>query len=95
MGSKAGGKAAYKTNTEREPGFYRRIGQLGGLAKKTRPSGFAAMPRHKVIEAGRKGGLVSKRGALTDEQKRKQSESMKAKWAERKEQAEHLSRKYQ
>jgi len=31
-------------------------GRKGGLAPKTKPSGFAAMPRERVREIGAKGG---------------------------------------
>lgn len=41
--------------------FYARIGKIGGSTPKTRPSGFRARPE-LASAAGRKGGLISKRG---------------------------------
>ena len=43
---------------EIDPDHYRKIGHLGGSSKKTKPSGFAAMPRRKVVAAGKKGGKI-------------------------------------
>lgn len=60
MGTKDGGKAAAATNKARYgENFYQRIGRIGG--KKGSTGGFAAN-RELAREAGRKGGLISKRG---------------------------------
>lgn len=60
-GSKQGGKKAAQTNYERHgKDFYREIGRKGGAAK-VGNKGFALNPQ-LAREAGRKGGLVSKRG---------------------------------
>ena len=63
-GTLAGGKAAAITNKERHGAdFYQRIAAIGG-AKGTKDGtikGFA-LSRERAIEAGRKGGQVSKRG---------------------------------
>jgi uncharacterized protein len=56
-GTKAGGAKASQTIRERDPDYYRRIGQAGGKAKV--PKGFAISG--KASEAGRKGGLVARR----------------------------------
>lgn len=59
-GTKAGGKKAAATNKARYgDDWYKKIGAAGGRSSNT--GGFAAMPRWKVVEAGRKGGRVSKR----------------------------------
>jgi general stress protein YciG len=61
-GTKEGGQAAAKTNKEQfGADWYKRLGKIGGLAHKTKPSGFAAMDKEKVREAGRRGGSRSKR----------------------------------
>lgn len=58
-GTKAGGKAAAATNkTKYGPDFYAKIGAKGGKLGKT--GGFFAN-RKLASEAGRKGGLISKR----------------------------------
>ena len=58
-GTKAGGKAAAKTNKEKHGAdFYRRIGAAGG--KKGRTGGFFAN-RELARIAGMKGGRVSRR----------------------------------
>lgn len=59
-GSRVGGIKTAKKNLERGPGFYKRIGKLGGLARV--PKGFATNPELARI-AGEKGGRISKRGA--------------------------------
>ena len=41
--------------------YYRRIGAMGGKAVHTKPRGFAANPE-LAREAGRIGGLISRRG---------------------------------
>lgn len=59
-GTKAGGRKAALTNYERHGrDFYARIGRKGGINGHT--GGFASMPKDKVREAGRKGGLISRR----------------------------------
>lgn len=59
-GTKAGGIKAAKTTKERHgDGFYARIGAKGGRNGHT--GGFNSNPELAKI-AGRKGGLVSKRG---------------------------------
>ena len=57
-GTKTGGLKAARTNTEREPGFYARIGRIGG--KNGHTGGFAANIE-LARAAGRKGGKISKR----------------------------------
>ncbi len=58
-GTKAGGLKAAKKNVERHgKDFYARIGAVGG--KKGHTGGFAAN-RELAREAGRKGGLISRR----------------------------------
>ena len=60
-GTKAGGVKAAKTNRKTYGhDFYARIGRMGGRNGHT--GGFASMPKWKVREAGRKGGLIGKRG---------------------------------
>lgn len=60
-GTIAGGKAAAATNKKRHgDDFYRKIGAKGGLLGKT--GGFYAN-RQLASEAGRKGGLISRRGS--------------------------------
>jgi general stress protein YciG len=59
-GTKAGGiKAAIKNKQLYGEDFYARIGAIGGKISKT--GGFAAN-RELAREAGRKGGLKSRRG---------------------------------
>lgn len=52
-----GGLKTAKVLKANEPNYYRRIGKLGGLAPKTKPSGFA--DRELASRAGKKGGLVA------------------------------------
>ena len=60
VGTKAGGIKAAKTNLLRNgKDFYHRIGKIGGQNGHT--GGFAANPELARI-AGRKGGLISRRG---------------------------------
>lgn len=63
-GTKAGGLKAAKTNLERDPNFYARIGSIGG--KNGHTGGFAANPE-LARRAGRKGGKISKRGPAKKE----------------------------
>lgn len=58
-GTKAGGKKAAQKNIAREPGFYARIGAIGG--KNGTTGGFAAN-RELARIAGAKGGRKSRRG---------------------------------
>ena len=58
-GTKAGGLKAAKKNLEKDPDFYKKIGAIGG--KKGTTGGFAAN-RELASIAGRKGGLISRRG---------------------------------
>lgn len=59
-GTTDGGKAAAETNKKRHGNdFYKRIGALGG--KKSTGGGFA-INRELAREAGRRGGLKSRRG---------------------------------
>lgn len=59
-GTKAGGLKAAATNIERHgKDFYKEMGRKGGKNGKT--GGFAANPKLAKI-AGRKGGLISRRG---------------------------------
>jgi len=62
-GTKAGGQRAASTNKQRHgKDFYSRIGAKGG--KNGHTGGFFA-DRDRAREAGRKGGLVSRRGKVT------------------------------
>lgn len=63
-----GGKLAAKTNKERHgENFYREIGAIGGKKGNADGAikGFAAMSREKRAEAGRKGGITSRRKRVT------------------------------
>ena len=61
-GNKTGGKLAAETNKKRHgEDFYKNIGSLGGKTPTLTPKGFAAMSLEKRQEAGRRGGLKSKR----------------------------------
>lgn len=65
MGTVEGGKKTSESNKKNYgDDFYIKIGQKGGSAKV--PKGFAKMDRDKVVEAGRKGGSISRRGRATD-----------------------------
>lgn len=57
-GTVLGGKKAAATNKRREPGFYGRIGAIGG--KRGHTGGFAAN-RELARIAGAKGGRISRR----------------------------------
>lgn len=60
-GTKEGGLKASATNKQLHgEDFYQRIGKKGG--ENGHSGGFASMPRWKVIECGRKGGQISRRG---------------------------------
>ena len=60
-GNREGGLKAAKTNLKREPGFYSRIGRIGGSAPTTKLKGFAADPK-LAKEVGRRIGLRTRRG---------------------------------
>jgi len=63
-GTVTGGKKAGQTNKQKYGNdFYQNIGRLGGL--KSRGGGFAANPQ-LAREAGRKGGLKSRKPKLDD-----------------------------
>lgn len=68
-GTKVGGRKAARTNRERHgDDFYVRIGRIGG--KNGHEGGFASdeigedglTGRQRAVIAGRKGGLISRRG---------------------------------
>lgn len=59
-----GSKAAATNKAKYGDDFYSKIGAIGGSKKQTRPKGFAYSQANGLnwhIEAGRKGGLISKR----------------------------------
>lgn len=59
-GTKAGGIKCAETNKIKHgKDFYKRIGALGGKASRT--GGFASS-HELAVEAGRKGGTISRRG---------------------------------
>lgn len=59
-GTRLGGLKARDTNIARHgENFYSNLGKIGGACRGNK--GFACMPKWKVIEAGRKGGLASKK----------------------------------
>lgn len=64
-GTVEGGVKAALTNKQREPGFYKRIGRIGG--KKAHEgknlNGFAKMTPEQRKLYGQKGGRISKRPA--------------------------------
>lgn len=60
-GTKAGGAKAAKTNKKKYgKDFYRELGRRGGKAG--HPEGRGFQISGKAVEAGRKGGKISKRG---------------------------------
>lgn len=67
-GNRSGGLKARDANLKRNPNFYRDIGRIGG--KRGRSGGFASKAigddgltgRERAKVAGKKGGLISKRG---------------------------------
>lgn len=64
-GNKTGGQKAAKTNKEKYgDNFYAMIGSRGGQVVTIKPKGFAANPK-LAREAGRKGGLKSRRNGIT------------------------------
>lgn len=61
-GTKAGGLKAAATNKALHgEDFYKLVGAKGGKAFTTKPKGFACS-HERAVEAGRKGGSISKRG---------------------------------
>lgn len=67
VGTRIGGmKASLKNKKLHGNDFYQRIGHLGGIAPNSKPKGFASNPA-LAIEAGRKGGRISKRGKAKHE----------------------------
>jgi general stress protein YciG len=65
-GTPAGGKKAAAKNLAKDPTFYAKIGAKGGRNGHT--GGFAANPELARV-AGRKGGLISRRGKKVAEKK--------------------------
>lgn len=63
-GTKIGGLKARDKNLRRDPDFYKKIGAIGGANGNT--GGFAAN-RKLAVEAGRKGGLISRRKKVVNE----------------------------
>lgn len=67
-GTREGGLKAAKANLERDPDFYKRIGQKGGrvscdggfASNKVGKDGLTGQQRAKIV--GAKGGKISKRG---------------------------------
>lgn len=59
-GTKEGAMRARATNLAKDPDYYRNIGIKGGSAIHTKPQGFA-LYRELAVEAGRKGGTISRR----------------------------------
>lgn len=61
-GTKAGGMKAKRTIIERHgEDYFQNIGSIGGK-RKSPLKGFGGMTPEKRIEAGRKGGTISRRG---------------------------------
>ena len=63
-GTRAGGLKVRDRVLANDPGFYARIGRIGGATKSSKPKGFAWMAIHepeKVRRAGIKGGAISRR----------------------------------
>ena len=64
-GTITGGKQAAKTNKERHgEDFYKILGKKGGSKTNTKPKGFAYSKANGLtthIEAGRKGGVISRK----------------------------------
>ena len=68
VGTRAGGLKAAKTNKERNgEDFFSRIGKKGGQNGHT--GGFASS-HERAVEAGRKGGKISKRGPAKETTKK-------------------------
>ena len=56
----AAGIKASKANRAKDPDFYIKLGKLGGPHKHPN-KGFGSMPREKVQEYSRKGGIAKRR----------------------------------
>ena len=66
-GNRAGGLKAYKSNIERHgEDFYKKIGRKGGL----HPTGSFGVNPALASAVGRKGGMMSKVGYITPEERR-------------------------
>ena len=63
-GTRTGGLKAARKNLARDPNFYKRIGSLGGSL--STGGGFAAS-HERAVEAGRKGGAISRRNRIKKE----------------------------
>lgn len=62
VGTKAGGmKAAITNKLKYGEDFYKETGRKGGKAFTDKPKGFACS-HERAVEAGRKGGRISRRG---------------------------------
>ena len=59
-GTKAGGQKAASKNIANNPNFYKEIGRKGG-SRTGIIKGFA-LSHERAVEAGRKGGTISRRG---------------------------------
>lgn len=60
-GTKAGSLKAKQTNLKRNPNFYKEIGAKSWQnPNRSHITGFAKLPKEKVIEYGRKGGQKTK-----------------------------------
>ncbi len=66
-GTRIGGLKARDKNLASDPNFYKKIGKVGGA--KGRTGGFY-VNRELASTAGRKGGLISKRGPATYKRKK-------------------------
>lgn len=77
-GTKEGGLKAAAANLAREPGFYKRIGAIGG--KKGTTGGFAANPELARI-AGAKGGRISRRRKRSESEYERQQRQRDARHA--------------
>lgn len=80
-GNKIGGLKARDTNKRYHGAdFYSRIGHLGGVGDRGNKAdkGFGSMPKEKISAAGRKGGLISKRG-----KGKKHADSKRSSWTSR------------
>jgi general stress protein YciG len=60
-GTRQGGKKAAESNRKLDPDFYKKMGAIGGRISK---GGGFAQDHELAVEAGRKGGKVSRRNLL-------------------------------
>ena len=89
-GNKIGGQKAAITNKERHgDDFYRNIGRKGGMNGHT--GGFASNPELAKI-AGRKGGMISRRGQGYKSQLKANSEIIKKMYVDEKKSVSEISR---